>query len=567
MNLFPFHSSILLIAISIHSVGAIHCDFCPDPATLNSDYSLCTELLRIARGGNLYHSEEECDFNIPILANRCKCSVLAPPRHEPCEPCPSITNSNFDLDSDDSSMTFAKPGGKLILYENKKYSCIEVLFSARNGGLHSSKCDDLLTSNNSSPCGRCVKTEMCKVDETLCRPNTVLVASNPDKFPGPSNLWSTALTCQDLIEGARNGSLLSNKGCNTLEKSILATFNSKYIGHGLFDLSDCGLQCNYDESAASKDTTSLQLPTRDILAGRSEGANSQTSEVRSDGPSLEHSDGPSFRPSDGPSLQPSDGPSLQPSDGPSLQMSEMPSHSHEQSQKPSDLPSDLPSMMELVRSQTNHPLNRFPETDQDTSQESGLEKEIEQQCLICDLENDSAFYLYKDFDQSGVTFFEALSAPDHRSECKDQDSSCEVKESLYPELDNCYLADVMTFDDLIAIQAVIPPQKAAYVAVYKDTVAQYEAAKSCSQSLPDFNCVVENYKENLIYGYGKNNDGEDPIGIGTDSDGNAEAMSCSGLKEGWFNYGSDVAIPSNIWMEGQPSYCNSGAIQNAAAVW
>jgi len=39
------------------------------------------------------------------------------------------------------------------------------------------------------------------------------------------------------------------------------------------------------------------------------------------------------------------------------------------------------------------------------------------------------------------------------------------------------------------------------------------------------------------------------------------------LKEGWFNYGKGSAVPSNIWKNDQPSYCNVGPIQNAAAVW
>jgi hypothetical protein len=187
--------------------------------------------------------------------------------------------------------------------------------------------------------------------------------------------------------------------------------------------------------------------------------------------------------------------------------------------------------------------------------------------LSCDFENDSAFYLYKDFGQAGTSFFEALSAPDHRAECKDQSSPCDAKEHLYPDLDGCYLADIATFDDLIAIQAVVPPRKAAYIAVYKDTIAQFEDAKSCSQTVPDFKCEVENYKQGLMYGYGKNKDGEESIEARMDSDEISNEISCPQLKKGWFNYGSDVAIPSNIWKNGQPSYCYSGPIQNAAAVW
>ena len=341
MKSFLLRYVIFLSFASIFSVGAINCDFCPDPANLESDDSLCTELLRLARGGNLYQNEEECDFNIPILANRCKCSVAAPARHKPCNPCAAIADHNFDIDSNESSTTVTNPGGRLTLIENKKYSCIEILFSARNGGLHPSKCDHLSMSENNTSCGQCIETEMCTIDETLCRPNTIIVASNPNSFPSASNLWSTALTCQDLIEGARDGTLLSDTGCDTLKRSIQATFNWGLVDHDLFDLSSCGLQCNYDENAIS-----LQIPTEDILVGRSDGYNSIISAV------------------------PSDGPSLQPSDGPSIHMSDMPSQKDIRSQQPSI----LPSMMELVRSQTSYPLNAFPESNQDTVQEMKFEK-------------------------------------------------------------------------------------------------------------------------------------------------------------------------------------------------
>jgi len=185
-----------------------------------------------------------------------------------------------------------------------------------------------------------------------------------------------------------------------------------------------------------------------------------------------------------------------------------------------------------------------------------------QKCLSCDFENDSAFYLYKDFGKAGTTFFEALSAPDHRADCKEQDDQCSPKEPLYPDLDNCYLADVTSFDDLIDIQAVIPTQKAAYVAVFKDTLSQFQEAKGCNESgMVNSECKVENYKHNLIYGTENSNNSNDGVVALSDE------YVCPGLKEGWVNFGSNVPVPSNLWTNGQPSYCYSGPIQNAAAVW
>ena len=177
--------------------------------------------------------------------------------------------------------------------------------------------------------------------------------------------------------------------------------------------------------------------------------------------------------------------------------------------------------------------------------------------MLCNFENDSAFYLYKDFEQAGVTFFEALSAPDHPTECKEPRDQCDTKELLYSDLENCYLAGVTTFDDLIGIQAVIPPEKSAYIALYKDTIAQFEDAKRCSDE----------------FEFGSNKDEARGI-IATsktaskmDSDGSVNEISCPELKTGWSNYGSDIEIPSNIWNNGELSYSFSGPIQNAAAVW
>jgi hypothetical protein len=351
MNSFIFRSIIFLSSASIFSSASIlstrahSCDFCPEPATIDSDDFYCNELLRLSREGNLYDDEEECDFNVPILAKRCKCSVPAPTRYAPCDPCDATPSTNFDAD-DHVSTTITNPGGRLTFNENK-YSCIEMLYSARNGGLSASNCEALSISEVGSTCGRCIETKMCNIDEALCRPSQILVASNPLNFPGRSNLWSTALTCEALIEGARNGNLLSDTGCNAITTSIEAAFEPGTVGLGVADLKTCALQCNYNKAAtASEEKPSLQIQKEDFLFGRAGSDGLLTSDMPSDGPSLQPSDGPSLQPSDGPSLQPSDGPSLQPSDGPSLQPSDGPSlQPSELPSQQSQLPSDLPSMI------------------------------------------------------------------------------------------------------------------------------------------------------------------------------------------------------------------------------
>ena len=106
---------------------------------------------------------------------------------------------------------------------------------------------------------------------------------------------------------------------------------------------------------------------------------------------------------------------------------------------------------------------------------------------------------------------------------------------------------------------MIPPEKSAYVAVYKDTIAQFEAAKSCSESYPGFVCEGETYDDMF-----------QARGIGqarVNTDMPSRTTLCPDLEKGWFNYGTDVEIPSNIWKSGEVSYCFSGPIQNAAAVW
>ena len=95
-------------------------------------------------------------------------------------------------------------------------------------------------------------------------------------------------------------------------------------------------------------------------------------------------------------------------------------------------------------------------------------------------------------------------------------------------------------------------------------------AKECNQSSPTIGnnnaCKVENYRQNLAYGHSKRKGTEDIEESIYVSEGSDQDM-CPALKKGWFNYGKASAVPSNLWKKNQPSYCNVGPIQNAAAVW
>lgn len=242
MNTFMFRAVILLSSLSIFSVTAVPCDFCPQNELSSSDDYFCTELLRLARDGDLYEQQEECDFNIPILANRCGCQNPSP--HTPCDPC----GATFDVDSPVVLKTITQPEGQVSLHESQ-YSCVEMIYSARNGGLNAENCQALLIPGAGSVCGRCVETTTCDIDEALCRPSQILTASNPDNFPGASTLWSTAMTCEELIKGAREGTLLSSRGCDEFKTNIGAAFFSPRItAADYIDLSACGLQCDYDGS-------------------------------------------------------------------------------------------------------------------------------------------------------------------------------------------------------------------------------------------------------------------------------------------------------------------------------
>ncbi|VEU41789.1 unnamed protein product [Pseudo-nitzschia multistriata] len=411
-------------------------------------------------------------------------------------------------------MTIGKPLGKIAFHEST-YSCIEMLYSARAGGLNADECKAFSISEIESHCGGCVETVQCDFDQSKCRSSQILVASNPDNYPGPSKLWSSSLTCEELIEGARAGDLLSEAGCRVFESSVEAAFQPGTFGLAIASLKECALQCDYDETANTSLNRKPPVPIQNdlILSPRSD-VDGSRSVVPSDGPSLMPSDGPSLIPSDGPSILPSDGPSFPPivkkkdrSGNSGLVYGDVPSDG------PSLQPSDEPSLF-INMDRANVVPDRSPK-----------KKPHSKSCLVCDFDNDSAFYLYKDFGQTGVTFFEALSAPDHREACHEKDDYCDPKEPLYPDLENCYLADVTSFDDLIGIQAVIPPKKAAYISVYKNTITQFNQAKSCNQSnSTDVECTVENYRQSLAYGSENNVDDEDNAQMST----NSEEIPCSG---------------------------------------
>ena len=127
-------------ALTIGTAAAVPCDFCPDPADLLSQDDTCHDLLRMARAGTLYTDEQECSFNIPILADRCLCSFGPEPVYDPCDPCEgkSTTAEEGAVDLQQEvdvntykSMTMAKVSGNVLFpFTRKSYTCVEALYSA-----------------------------------------------------------------------------------------------------------------------------------------------------------------------------------------------------------------------------------------------------------------------------------------------------------------------------------------------------------------------------------------------------------------------------------------------------
>ena len=212
-------------------------------------------------------------------------------------------------------------------------------------------------------------------------------------------------------------------------------------------------------------------------------------------------------------------------------------------------------------------------------------------------ENESSIYIYKDFGSSGTTFHKAFSAPLH---CDDNNRKRERRDKirdnkrnthgcnrlLYPELQGCVLTPITSRDELLRVQSVIPPEKAAYTAVHKDRLVFKTEADKCYSSNNDEldgiaielsnkgvsgrisseNCRVENWMEGLTFGY--NDQDENVARLTKLNNTTAKTLDpCESLKSGWTNYKTGTEVPSSLWKDGQPSYCNLGPIQEVGAVW
>eukprot|EP00536_Pseudo-nitzschia_multiseries_P003771 jgi/Psemu1/8461/gm1.8461_g len=225
---------------------------------------------------------------------------------------------------------------------------------------------------------------------------------------------------------------------------------------------------------------------------------------------------------------------------------------------------------------------------------------LTQECIDCLDDNDSSIYIYKDFGESGTTFHKALSAPRHcdpRSRRHERqyalgyigrqqsERNDDCPRLLYPELEGCVLAPISSFDELLRIQSVIPPEKAAYTAVHKDKLQLKKEAEECysttksnahedvsfevsgsgvSRRISSENCRVENWMEGLKFGY--NHDEDEYVAKSTNT-ANEILDTCQSLKVGWTNYNTGTDVPQNLWNNGQLSYCNRGPSQEAGAVW
>lgn len=211
-------------------------------------------------------------------------------------------------------------------------------------------------------------------------------------------------------------------------------------------------------------------------------------------------------------------------------------------------------------------------------------------------DKDSSIYIYKDFGSSGTTFHKASSAPLHCSRRRydlRENSITPTKSGkcgrlLHPELEGCVLAPITSFEELLLIQSVIPPEKAAFTAVQKDGLLIRTDAEQCYNNVNSLvsqerryevsanglvshisneHCRVENWMDGLKFG----DDGHDhqsskrPTITKSVSDESLDA--CDMMKVGWTNYNVGTSVPTSLWNNGQPSYCNLGPVQEAGAVW
>ena len=179
-------------------------------------------------------------------------------------------------------------------------------------------------------------------------------------------------------------------------------------------------------------------------------------------------------------------------------------------------------------------------------------------CIINgDLSCTSTYYVYREFENGGVTFSEALSATGY-----------------YADLENCVLAPVYSYSDLLAISDSIPPCKAAYTAASKDPLKTYRESKSCIQEgrVP-YNCDFSPLGETLGSLWGDDAHAAMDIGLCSLEDWFGDDFTdgeiwCPELKQNWFNFGSSKEeIPTDVWRAGDSSYCGDGPIQNAAAAF
>ena len=130
----------------------------------------------------------------------------------------------------------------------------------------------------------------------------------------------------------------------------------------------------------------------------------------------------------------------------------------------------------------------------------------------------------------------------------------------------------------MTVQAVIPPHKAAYTAVYKDRFLLKDQLSECpTGTVVDMadtvavragtgDCEVENWMLGLKFGKETEEPGKSPRKL-EERLLSVDTSVCDTLKEDWINYGSDVPVPECVWIRDQPSYCGRGPVQNIGAVW
>lgn len=191
-------------------------------------------------------------------------------------------------------------------------------------------------------------------------------------------------------------------------------------------------------------------------------------------------------------------------------------------------------------------------------------------------------YVYKDFGSSGTTFHKAFNAPSHCADRTKKDKQKECTNLLYPELESCVLTPITSFEELLRVQAVIPPGKAAYTAVTKDSLVLRSEAKECyatnenhgievidiqisrMSGIRKQNCKVENWMEGLTYGVEEIGSNPKLAKLTNLTD---PVDPCEAMKTGWTNYKTGEDVPSELWEGGQLSFCSLGPVQDVAGVW